>query len=106
MFSMNYQKSFTLTFNITAENHDQQQAIFADVEEYRLHMEEEFLAHRARQPCVFVQPGANIGAPSTFRQANSTATENASDEATTAEIAISSSDDESEEGGGHGVEEV
>jgi hypothetical protein len=95
---MNYQKSLTLAFSMKAENHAQQQAIVADVEEYRLHMKEQFLAKRARQPCAPVQPCAYNGAPSTSRQADSAATDKASESAT-AEKTISSSDNESGEEG-------
>jgi hypothetical protein len=106
MFSMNYQNSLNLAFSMAAENHAEQQAIVTDVEEYGLYMKEQFLAQRARQPGEPVQPGAYIGAPSTSRQADSAATDKAS-EAATAEKTISSSANENgEEGGGHGVEEV
>jgi hypothetical protein len=40
MFSMNNQICLTLAFNMAAQNHALQQAIVADVEEYRLHMKE------------------------------------------------------------------
>jgi hypothetical protein len=95
---MNYQNSLTLAFSMAAENHAQQQALVADVEEHRLHIKEQFLAQRARQPCAPVQPGAYNGAPSTSRQADSAATAKAS-EAATAEKTIYSSDNESGEEG-------
>jgi hypothetical protein len=44
MFTMNYQNSLTLTFNVAAQNHAQQQAIVFDIEEYRLHSKGQFLA--------------------------------------------------------------
>jgi hypothetical protein len=62
MFSMNYQYSLTFAFSMATKSHAHQ-AIVVDVEEYRLHMKEQFLAHRARQPCAPVQPGAYIRCP-------------------------------------------
>jgi hypothetical protein len=56
IFSMNYQKSLTLAFNMAAENHAQQQVTFADIEEYRLHMKNQFLAEHSRPLGAPVQP--------------------------------------------------
>jgi hypothetical protein len=102
MFSTNYQNSLTLAFTIAAQNHAQQHAIVADVEEYRLHMKEQFLAHRARQPSAPAPRSTDIGDPSTYWHAESAINDKAS-EAATADDVISSSDNESEEeGGGNG----
>jgi hypothetical protein len=60
---------------------------------------------RAKQPCAPAPPSAYIGAPSTFGHVDSATTEKAS-EATTVDNTISSSDNVSEEGGGHGVDEA
>jgi hypothetical protein len=98
MFSTNYQNSLTLAFIMAAQNHAQQQAIVADVEEYRLHMKEQFLAHRARQPSAPAPRYADIGDPNTPGHAKSARNDKAS-EATTADNVISSSDNESEEEG-------
>jgi hypothetical protein len=105
MFSMNYQNSLTLAFNMAAQNNAQQQAIVADVEEYRFHMKEQFLAQRARQPCAPAPRAAGNGDPSTSGHAESAVNDKAS-EATTVDNIIPSSNNESEEeGGGNGVVE-
>jgi hypothetical protein len=102
MFSMNCQNSLTLAFTMAAKNHAQQQAIVADVKEYRLHMKEQFLAHRARQSSAPAPRFADIGDPSTSRHAESAINDKTS-EASTPDNVISSSDNESEEkGGGNG----
>jgi hypothetical protein len=98
MFSMNYQNYLTPTFTMAAQNHTQQQAIVADDEEYRLHMKEQFLAHRARQPSAPAPRSADIDDHSTSIHAESVINDKAS-EATTADNVISSSDNESEEEG-------
>jgi hypothetical protein len=102
MFSMNYQNSLTLAFTMAPQNHAQPQAIVADVEEYRLHMKEQVLAHRARQPSAPAPRFADIGDPSTSGHAES-AINDKGGEAATADNVTSSSDNESEEkGGGNG----
>jgi hypothetical protein len=104
--STNYQNSLTLAFNMATQNNAQQQAIVADVEEYRLHMKEPFLAQRARQPWAPASPAASIGDPSTSGHAQSAGNDKASEAAITDNVITSSSDNESEEeGSGNGVVE-
>jgi hypothetical protein len=103
MFSINnYQNSLTLAFNMAAQNHARQQAIVADVEEYRLHMKEQLLAQLARQACAPAPRAADIGDPSTSGHEESAINDKAS-EAATVDYVISSTDNESEEErGGNG----
>jgi hypothetical protein len=95
---MNYQNSLPLAFNMAAQNHAQQQAILTDVEWYRLRIKEEFLAQRARQPCVPAPRAASISDTCTYGHAKSVVNDKAS-EAATADYVISSSDNENGEEG-------
>jgi hypothetical protein len=97
MFSINYQNSFTLAFNMAAQNHARQQAIVADVEDYRLHLNQQCLAQRARQPCAPAPLVADIGDPSTSQHAESVVSDKASEAAIGVNL-MSSNDNESEEG--------